>query len=74
MALTAHITTAEPKKITKGVTALCQDKYDIVHCTVQINDVSDQLEHQFEKEIATDKSVELEYPIMNSPIRFSPNE
>ena len=49
------------------------EKYEIMHCTIQINDKSDQAEHHFEKENATNKSVE-DFPIATSPIRFNPDE
>jgi Co/Zn/Cd efflux system component len=62
MALSAHVRTQEPNRVLKAITALCQNKFDIDHCTIQIEDSSASNPHQFECEQTTHKTLEISSP------------
>jgi len=47
-ALSAHITTANPMQTLKEVTMICKNKYGIDHVTLQMEDNSNENEHQFD--------------------------
>jgi len=42
------------------VTKLCQSKYNIDHCTLQIEDGREENKHQFECEQTTHKNLDIE--------------
>ena len=71
MALSAHVRTQEPTRVLKAITKLCQDKYDIEHCTIQMEDSSASNPHQFELEATTKKSLVFE---ISSPSRNTNEE
>lgn len=60
LALSAHIRTKNPNEVLMKVTKMCQKKYNIDHCTLQVEDSRPENVHQFECEQTTHKKLELE--------------
>ena len=54
-ALSAHIGTVNPNLVLKRVTHVCKNKYKIDHVTLQMEDLSQNNEHQFECDQTTHK-------------------
>ena len=60
MALSAHLHTKNPNQVLKDVTVMCLKKYNIDHCTLQVEDDNEDNEHKFECEQTTHKKLALD--------------
>jgi len=59
LAMSAHIHTSNPNQVLKDVITMAQNKYNIDHCTLQIEDENASPEHKFECEQTTHKKFEV---------------
>lgn len=58
--MSCHIDSSTPMETLKQVTKLCKDKYKIDHITIQMEDTSNQNEHQFTCEQTTHHPIKFE--------------
>ena len=56
LALSAHIRTKSPNEVLDKVTKMCQSKYAVEHCTLQVEDTTYESKHKFELDSITNKN------------------